>query len=273
MKLQLISLTVALVSTIGLAHSADLPARAPVAAPVVAPVPVYNWSGFYIGANGGYGWAGVSVEALGLTASGGDLKGPFAGGQIGYNFQSGMIVFGIEADGQWANINEAYSAFGLTFNDKISHFFTVRGRLGVAAQNVLFYGTGGWAYVGAKSSVTDGLTTFEVSASRSGWTAGGELEFGFGNWSAKAEYLYIQTFDKDETVFAIPVTWNLHVHTVKLDSITASAADPLSRGTEHQFARASPARKISLNRVLDWNGGRDRDRTCDPYHVKVVLFR
>jgi len=207
----------ALLSSIGAAQAADLPPRAPAPAPaVVVPAPAYNWTGFYIGANGGYGWSGASVTVGGVTVDGGDLKGPFAGGQIGYNFQSGMFVFGVEADGQWANIKESYSIAGLTFSDKINYFFTARGRIGVAAQNVLFYGTGGYAHIGMESSVTNGVATISVSGDRGGWTAGGGAEIAFGNASLKFEYLYIQTFDKDENVFGVPVSWNVHVHTAKV---------------------------------------------------------
>ena len=218
MALRRFVMTAALLSSIGAAQAADLPQRAPTPyrAPVAAVPFTYNWTGFYIGANGGYGWAGASASSGGVTVDGGDLKGPFAGGQVGFNYQTGMIVFGVEVDGQWANIKESYSGFGLTFTDTINYFFTARGRLGVAAQNVLFYGTGGYAHIGAKSSVTDGITIVSVSGDRGGWTAGGGAEVGFGNFSAKLEYLYIQTFDQDETVFGVPVTWNVHIHTVKL---------------------------------------------------------
>jgi outer membrane immunogenic protein len=212
MKRLMTAAMAAFLSSVAVAQSADLPARAPA---YQAPAAVYNWTGFYLGANVGYGSAGASASSGGVTVDGGDLKGPFAGGQIGYNFQSGMFVFGIEADGQWADINESYSAFGLTFTDTIDYFFTVRGRAGVAVQNILFYGTGGYAHGGLKSSVTDGVTTVSVSGDRGGWTAGGGAEFGFGNFSAKLEYLYLQTFDKDEIVLGTPVTWNVHVHTVK----------------------------------------------------------
>lgn len=209
--------TAALLSGLGVAQAADLPQRAPPVAPAPAVVvPVYNWSGFYIGANGGYGWAGASASSGGVTVDGGDLKGPFAGGQVGYNYQAGAFVFGVEFDGQWANIKESYSGFGLTFSDTINYFFTVRGRVGVAAQNFLFYGTGGYAHLGAKSEVTNGNATVSVSGDRGGWTAGGGAEVGFGNVSLKLEYLYVQTFDKDETVLTVPVSWNVHVHTVKL---------------------------------------------------------
>jgi outer membrane immunogenic protein len=219
MSLRSLITTAALLSGFGVAQAADLPQRAPVpyrAPAVVAPVPVYNWTGFYIGANGGYGWAGASASSGGVTVDGGDLKGPFAGGQVGFNYQTGVFVFGVEVDGQWANIKESYGAFGFTFTDTINYFFTARGRLGVAAQNFLFYGTGGYAHGGVKSEVTNGGATLSVSGDRGGWTAGGGVEAGFGNASVKLEYLYMQTFDKDETIFGTPVTWNVHVHTVKL---------------------------------------------------------
>ena len=64
--------------------------------------------------------------------------------------------------------------------------------------------------------MSNGVATISISGDRGGWTAGGGAEVGFGNFSAKLEYLYLQTFDKDEAVFGVPVTWNVHVHTVKL---------------------------------------------------------
>ncbi len=99
MALRSLVMTAALLSGFGAAQAADLPQRAPApyrAPAVVAPVPVYNWTGFYIGANGGYGWAGASASSGGMTVDGGDLKGPFAGGQVGFNYQTGMFVFGVE---------------------------------------------------------------------------------------------------------------------------------------------------------------------------------
>jgi outer membrane immunogenic protein len=218
MRLSGFAMIAALLGGMSAAQAADLPQRAPepYRAPPVVAVPVYNWTGFYIGANGGYGWAGASASSGGVTATAGDLKGPFAGGQIGFNYQAGMLVVGVEVDGQWASIKESYNAFGFAFTDKINYFVTARGRLGVAAQNFLFYGTGGYAYGGMKSEVTNGGVTVSVSNNRGGWTAGGGAEIGFGNASIKFEYLYLQTFDKDETVFGVPVTWNVHVHTAKV---------------------------------------------------------
>ncbi len=196
-------------------QAADLPQRvpAPVRAPVVAAPLGYNWTGFYIGANGGYGWAALGFSDGNATADVGDLKGPFAGGQIGFNYQTGMFVFGIEVDGQWADIKQSESAIGLTATVAVDYFLTARGRVGIAADNFLFYGTGGYAHGGLKLSVTDGFTTLSSSGNRGGWTAGGGAEVGFGNASVKLEYLYLQTFDED---LGGGVTGNVHVHTVKL---------------------------------------------------------
>ena len=106
-----------LLGTVGLlalglssASAADLAARPYKAAPIMAPM-MYDWSGFYIGANGGYGW---SRQCLNVTETGGlvgtfaegcrDAGGGVVGGQVGYRWQSGPMVFGLEAQGDWANL-------------------------------------------------------------------------------------------------------------------------------------------------------------------------
>ncbi len=218
MSLRSLVMTAVLLGGVGVAQAADLPQRAPAPAPaVVVAVPVYNWTGFYIGANGGYGWAGVSASSGGLTVDGGDLKGPFAGGQVGYNFQSGVFVFGVEFDGQWANIKESLRRVrpDLHRHDQLLlHRPRPPWRRGTKLP--VLWDRRLRASRRVKSEVTDGTTTVSVSGDRGGWTAGGGVEAGFGNVSVKLEYLYMQTFDKDETVFGVPVTWNVHVHTVKL---------------------------------------------------------
>src|SRR5437868_6936227 len=103
------------------AQAADIPMKAP---PRFVPV-VYNWTGFYIGVNAGYGWSrdrtvnfsnitGTLVSPTGVPALVAfDTKGAVAGGQIGYNVQSGALLFGIEADADYANISGKATAFGL----------------------------------------------------------------------------------------------------------------------------------------------------------------
>src|SRR5689334_13867178 len=149
-------------------------------APAYAPLSYYNWNGFYVGANLGYQWGSVtnwpSVAPSGVTG----------GGQVGYNWQvHPNWVLGLEADIQGSGANDTFAAY------KFSNpwFGTVRGRAGYAMNNVLIYGTGGFAYGGG--SVTFGGAT--ESQLHTGWTAGAGVEVGLTpNWSAKAEYLYVQ---------------------------------------------------------------------------------
>lgn len=173
------------------------------------PVPVWNWTGFYIGPNVGFGWSslaftgfntfgGIPLPTFASTTPG---SGFFAGGQAGFNYEfwSNWVV-GIEADGEWSNINGTSTltagAISSTNTSKLADFGTVRGRLGYAFNNVLLYGTGGWAW--GNGTTTSTITSpFSVTASSSaflsGWAAGGGIEWGFlPNWTVKLEYLYLQ---------------------------------------------------------------------------------
>jgi outer membrane immunogenic protein len=139
-----------------------------------------NWSGFYVGINGGYGWNNTHSSDLV------DPVGGFGGGQIGYNFQRGSIVFGIEADFQGAAISDK-DAFGDKSN--LNWFGTARGRLGYAFGSALLYGTGGFAYGNVKNTL-GGVGT--LSETQTGWVAGGGLEYKLGpSWSVKAEYQFL----------------------------------------------------------------------------------
>jgi len=168
------------------ASAADLPAReAP--APIIAAPPIFTWTGFYAGLNAGWGWRSDDSQSvvIGGVAPGtlffdNDDDGGFTGGgQIGYNYQIGSVVVGLEADIQWADTDQdvrvAFVPAGLpgTFipgefrNDLSDWFGTVRARLGVAFDRVLIYATGGLAY-------TDNDT---------GWTLGGGVEWALPvNW-------------------------------------------------------------------------------------------
>jgi outer membrane immunogenic protein len=181
----------ALIAFAGTALAADLPARSYSKAPVVDPG--INWTGFYIGAMGGYGWSD-EVRVGGLTASSSDLKGGFAGGTIGYNWQAGsQFVFGIEADAAWSDIKyrEPF-LFGTTLEDRIRSFGSVTGRLGWAANAALFYVKGGYAWADNRLALqAPGATLFSESKMLSGWTIGGGLEYMFApNWSGKVEYMF-----------------------------------------------------------------------------------
>lgn len=161
------------------AAAADLRYGRP--APYAAPV-AFNWTGAYFGANIGYQWGSTSNLAT-------DPSG-FAGGvQLGYNWQAGQLVFGVETDLQLSGAEDTFAAW------KFSNpwFGTLRGRGGFAFSNVLVYVTAGLAYGG-----TDlGVGPLSESNTHLGWTLGAGMEVGFApNWSAKAEFLYIDLPDQ-----------------------------------------------------------------------------
>jgi outer membrane immunogenic protein len=179
--------------------------------------PVYNWTGFYVGANAGYG-AGVShlsqVEGGGIGSTQDSVIAPkgFAGGlQVGYNWQGGRNwLVGFEADIQGTNQNDRACMFecltgptgiqALTAQQQLDWFGTVRGRLGFVNNNILFFATGGTAFGQVKETIAENLvlpgtanfTTLSNNFDQIGWTAGGGIEAALsGNWTAKAEYLYL----------------------------------------------------------------------------------
>ena len=170
------------------AMAADLPSRmAP--APVMA-VPVFTWTGFYVGVNAGYGWNSDNGNryfdpAIGYYADGGSDGGFVGGAQAGYNYQMGMFVLGLEADIQYADRSRGDNYYGYGYGYGYGHssddwFGTVRARAGVAFDRALVYATGGFAY-------GDG---------NGGWTLGGGLEYAFtNNLSAKIEGLYVRLND------------------------------------------------------------------------------
>lgn len=174
----------------GAAAAADLPAApAPYyKAPVYAPA--YNWSGFYLGINGGGGWGRSTWTTTGSF----DTSGGLVGGTIGYNYQMNQVVLGVEGDIDWANINGTTStgcpsATGTGCQTSDNWLSTVRGRLGYAADRFMPYITGGAAFGDIKAS-GPGLTGTDTT--NAGWTLGGGIEFAIaGHWTAKAEYLYV----------------------------------------------------------------------------------
>ncbi len=172
------------------ASAADLP-RAYTKAPAYAPPVGYNWTGFYIGANAGYGWSSDGFA--------GDTNGFVGGGQIGYNWQAvgSPFVFGLEADFQGADLeNSADAGGGVTLNARTNAFGTVRGRIGYAWDRFMLYGTGGFAYVRNEVSATGPGGSISNSEYNSGYTLGGGIEWAaWDRWSVKAEYLYVHSDD------------------------------------------------------------------------------
>jgi outer membrane immunogenic protein len=178
---------VALLALAGTGAAADLyPApyyRAP-AAPYA--VPLFTWTGFYLGLNGGGAFGSSTWDSAGSINTSGGL----VGGTIGYNYQVNHFVVGAEADIDWAGISGTTTTAACPAGCKTgdSWLSTIRGRAGYAADRFLPFITGG-AALGNINATTAGLTT---SATNAGWTVGAGLEFSFSpNWSAKAEYLYV----------------------------------------------------------------------------------
>lgn len=202
--------------SIGSASAADLGSRMVTKAPAPVPV-VYNWTGFYLGVNGGYGWArSEHVDVFGVTSGTFNQRGGLIGGTIGYNWQLGSTVLGLEGDLDWARINgsTACGALNSCFTD-MRAFGTVRGRLGYAFGNWMPYITGGLAV----ADLNVGQTLAGVASHedwRAGWTIGGGLEVLFApGWSAKAEYLYAD-FGRNAISYGAPFAVNVSERNVNI---------------------------------------------------------
>ncbi|MGC1356159.1 MAG: outer membrane protein [Xanthobacteraceae bacterium] len=175
----------ALLALSGAAWSADLPPGPYYKAPAYLP-PVYNWTGFYIGANGGGGFGYSKWD----TTSSFNPTGGVVGGTLGYNYQIGAAVLGVEGDIDWAGLSGSTTG-GCPAGCKTSDSWlsTIRGRLGYAADRFMPYITGGGAFGNIQAS-TPGLGG--ASTTNAGWTVGAGLEFAVApRWTLKAEYLYV----------------------------------------------------------------------------------
>jgi outer membrane immunogenic protein len=194
-----IAATVAVMAVIGTpVLAADMALKAP-PAPVA---PAWSWTGFYLGAEAGYGW-GTSNQSFTLGGGGTvgnyNISGGEGGGTVGFNYQfDPHWVTGLEGDISGANIKGTAGsslsyACGDVCQSKVTWFDTFRGRLGyLVNNNVLLYGTGGVAY--GRLETDDGVAVpgaIKSTVNRQGWTAGAGVEYGFApHWSAKLEYLF-----------------------------------------------------------------------------------
>jgi len=178
---------IGLVAFTGAAAAADLSRPPPPQAyPAPVVVPVYNWTGFYFGINGGGAFGSSAWDRTGSR----DISGGLVGAQLGYNRQIGQAVFGVEGDIDLADIDGSTTNLcPASCKTSDSWLSTVRGRLGYAADRFMPFVTGGVAFGNVQAS-TAGFP--QASADRTGWTIGGGLEAALGGpWTAKAEYLYV----------------------------------------------------------------------------------
>lgn len=216
----------------------------------------YAWSGFYAGVSGGYAWATAEFDintdpVIGnvlnpagratfadLGSGSGDLDGLIGGVQAGYNYQSGIWVFGLEADlnGLSEDVSrtaERAANIPATFRDeaKIDWLATVRARLGVSSGMALFYVTGGLAIADVSFSRRifvpgDGCPTTPCHSARdsdtlTGWTVGAGGEYALtSNWSLKAEYLFVDlSGDLDDTTESRLITGQFLTQSADIDDL------------------------------------------------------
>ena len=210
MKKVLLS-TVALIAFAAPAAAADLAARPYTKAPPAPIAVVYDWSGFYIGVNGGWGssrkcWDFVD-PVFGGPEGCHDATGGTAGGQIGYRWQASSWVFGLEAQGNWADFQGSHISLldpTLRNQSRVDAFGLFTGQVGWAANNVLFYVKGGAAVTADRFRQFDVPTGILVASTgddtRWGASVGAGLEFGFApNWSAGVEYNHLFMQDRTHT--------------------------------------------------------------------------
>jgi outer membrane immunogenic protein len=189
------------------AMAADLAARPYTKAPPMIAA-IYDWSGFYIGANGGWGssrngWDAVPANVLIGPEGSHDASGGTVGGQVGYRWQAGTWVFGVEAQGNWADFKGSNTSLlfpGFVNTSKVDAFGLFTGQVGYAANNVLLYVKGGAAVTADKyriNTLGGALSGTTGDDTRWGGVVGVGLEYGFApNWSVGIEYDHMFMQDK-----------------------------------------------------------------------------
>jgi outer membrane immunogenic protein len=183
---------VAAIGFASVASAADMPVKAPVMV-----VPVYNWTGFYIGVNAGGAWnQSTWTDPTGANPTFNTNASSFVfGGHAGYNYQMGQAVVGVEGDIQGLHINasnQCSATVGSVCNTTQNALGSIRARLGYAGiDRALFYVTGGVAFTRYSFAETALLLQNWGNASRTGWTAGGGIEYAvWQNWIVGAQYSY-----------------------------------------------------------------------------------
>jgi outer membrane immunogenic protein len=192
------------------ANAADMPLKyQPVAQ-------AWSWTGFYIGAHVGSGWGTVEAEIPGggFALASGTANGFLGGGQIGFNWQSGPVVIGVEADASSTNLKgTAPCLIGiLVCKSQVDWMSTFTGRVGFTADKSLVYvkGGGAWANFNSSASIL-GITLANADKGQWGATIGTGIEYAFaGNWSAKVEYDYLN-FGKRTVGFTTIAGGNLNI--------------------------------------------------------------
>jgi outer membrane immunogenic protein len=231
MRRQILLASVGAIAIAGSAYAADIPSRAP--PPVyLPPPPIFTWTGIYVGGQVGYAWGNDNVHLAGTIPSadeaevvpdgdeavffassfGSRPKGVIGGAHLGYNLQIGQWVIGLEGsvDGTSVSTSVIDPVSGILVGTHPDVQGSIRGRLGVAFDRWLIYGTGGAAFAGVKNQYTDtrGIITGVpgilegITKTRTGWTVGGGIAYAITyNWSIGAEYRYSDFGRYDDFAF------------------------------------------------------------------------
>jgi len=225
-------LTLALIALVLVFSGTTFAADMAVKARPAPPAPIFSWTGFYLGVHAGGSWFDKdwSQPLTPINIAGGcaGCPGPagshsasswLAGGQIGFNYQTGMWVFGVEADASATDLKATSSLVPLApvfaINSRTDAVATIAGRVGVAANQALFYvkGGGAWANDRFFTSATGvvappppaGVPLQQADDTRWGWMVGVGVEYAFTpNWSVKAEYNYLDLGTHRETLQPVP---------------------------------------------------------------------
>jgi outer membrane immunogenic protein len=192
-----------------------------------APPPVINsWNGSYIGAQLGYGWGNGEIDDLAGAGTTFDpfvpewsTDGIFGGAYVGFNWQAGNWVFGVEGDINSSGIAGSDFVGGAGIGGDIAWFASLRGRVGWSLGRTLLYGTAGWAYADASHNQD---ASGDISSGFSGWTIGGGLEYLYSqNILLRAEYRY---YDFGDEQLAMPPTFTDRLYQTDLQTISVGVA-------------------------------------------------
>jgi outer membrane immunogenic protein len=194
---------------IGSAAAADIPRRveAARAAPVSYVAPVYNWTGPYVGLFGG--WASGDASSF-------DVDGGLFGATLGYNWQNGQLVFGLEGDLTWTGIDGSGTCGGVACSVENNWLGTVRGRLGLAIDRFMPYVTAGVAFGEVEANA---VGFAGASDTQTGWALGGGVEFAVAPpLTVKLEYLFVNLgdFDCGTACGGTPTNIDFEAHMVRV---------------------------------------------------------